>query len=297
MHLTEFWNRHQRHLQLRRRSAYTLVYYRATYRAVEAFLRGAGHSLEAEAVGLGDLREFLAHLHGRGLSEGGIDAHFRALRGIFGWATGDELLERDPTRRLERPSKPVRLPPTLGVDEYRRLLATAKKGSQGVRDTALLVLLFDTGIRLAEVAGLRVTDLHLSEGHARVLGKGNKERIVPLGMRSSEALDRWLRKARKPRHPAVQQVFLNRSRVALTRSGVSQLLADLAAQAGVPRDHAAPHAFRRAFAVNYLRNGGDVFSLQHVLGHTSLEMTRRYVNLLPADLKATHLRVSPGDRL
>ncbi|MVN85316.1 tyrosine-type recombinase/integrase [Deinococcus sp. HMF7620] len=295
MNLTELWQRHARHLKLRRRSAYTVTYYAATGRALTAYLEGEGHQMVAAEVRIGDLRGFMEHLQSRGLAEGGIDAHFRALRGVFGWAVADELLERDPTKRLERPRKPQKLMETLSPDEYRLLLAEARKGPQKSRDTALLVTLFDTGLRLAEVASLQVTDVRLTEGHLRVVGKGNKERVVPLGLRSTEAVDRYIRKARKPKHPCIPNVFLGRSGEPLTRSGVSQLLADLAAAVSIPRAHAAPHAFRRAFAVNYLRNGGDVFSLQHVLGHTSLEMTRRYVNLLPEDLKVAHIRVSPAD--
>ncbi|KEF33387.1 hypothetical protein RDMS_12820 [Deinococcus sp. RL] len=296
MNLTELWDRHARHLKLRKRSAYTVTYYAATGRALTAYLQSEGHTLAAAEVSVSDLRGFMEHLTCRGLSEGGIDAHFRALRGVFAWAVADELLDRDPTKRLERPRKPQKLMVTLSPDEYRLLLAEARKGHQKGRDTALLVTLFDTGLRLAEVAGLQVLDVRLTEGHIRVVGKGNKERIVPLGLRSTEALDRYIRKVRKPRHPSITHLFLGRGGEPLTRSGVSQLLADLAAAVNIPRAHAAPHAFRRAFAVNYLRNGGDVFSLQHVLGHTSLEMTRRYVNLLPEDLKAAHVRVSPADR-
>ncbi|ULH14465.1 tyrosine-type recombinase/integrase [Deinococcus sp. KNUC1210] len=297
MHLTELWERHRQHLTLRRRSSYTLTYYTATYRALWAYFDAQDDVPEAKELTVVQLRQFMFHLQERGLAEGGIDAHFRALRGVFGWAFKEELLSQDPTRRLERPSKPQRLQATLTPDEYRRMLEVAKKSDHKLRDIAVVVTLFDTGLRLAEIAGLQVPDVRLTDGHLRVIGKGNKERIVPLGLRSTEAIDRWLRKARKPRHASVQELFLNRSGSPLTRSGFSQLLADMAVRAEVPRAQAAPHAFRRAFALNYLRNGGDVFSLQHVLGHTSLEMTRKYVNLLPEDLKAAHVRVSPADQM
>lgn len=297
MHLDELWQRHTRHLKLRKRSPYTLTYYDATARAFRAFLEAEGHSLGADSVTVGDLRGFLEYLEARGLAEGGIDAHYRALKGVFGWAVKDELLGRNPTARLERPRKPQRLMVTLSGDEYRRILEAARKAPLRDRETAIVVTLFDTGLRLAEVAGLRLEDVRSTEGYLRVIGKGNKERVVPLGLKCSEALDRYLRKSRRPRHQFTQNLFLNRSGAPLTRSGVSQILADLAEQAKVPRAHAAPHAFRRAFAVNYLRNGGDVFTLQHVMGHTTLDMTRRYVQLLPEDLARMHAQVSPADRM
>ncbi|GBF07250.1 integrase family protein [Deinococcus aerius] len=297
MHLDELWQRHTRHLKLRKRSSYTLTYYGATARALRTYLKGQGHSLRAEAVSVADLRGFMEHLEARGLTEGGIDAHYRALKGVFGWALKDELLDRDPTVRLERIRKPQRLMLTLGGEEYRRMLDAARKSPCRDRETAIVVTLFDTGLRLAEVASLTLNDVRLADGLLRVIGKGNKERVIPLGQMSSEALDRYIRKSRKPRHSFTQNVFLGRAGTPLTRSGVSQILADLAEQAKVPRAHAAPHAFRRAFAVNYLRNGGDVFSLQHVMGHSNLDMTRRYVNLLPEDLARVHAQVSPADRL
>lgn len=297
MHLDELWQRHTRHLKLRKRSPYTLTYYDATARTLRAYLEGEGHDLRAEAVTVGDLRGFMEHLEVKGLAEGGIDAHYRALKGVFGWAMKDELLDRNPTARLERVKKPHRLMVTLGGEEYRRMLAAARKSPFRDRETAIVVTLFDTGLRLAEVASLTVDDVRFADGLIRVIGKGNKERVVPLGQMASEALDRYIRKSRKPRHAFTQHVFLGRAGTPLTRSGVSQVLADLAQQAKVPRAHAAPHAFRRAFAVNYLRNGGDVFSLQHVMGHPNLEMTRRYVNLLPEDLAKVHAQVSPADRM
>ncbi|THF70701.1 integrase [Deinococcus sp. Arct2-2] len=297
MNLSELWERHARSLKLRRRSEYTLTYYRATARSLCRFLTEVEHPMQAEGVTVGDLRGYLEHLQEKGLAEGGIDAHYRALKGLFGWAVAEELLDRDPTRRLERPQKPQRMMVTLSPDECRRLLDVARKSPSKGRDTAMVVTLFDTGLRLAELAGLTLTDVRFTEGHLLVVGKGNKERVVPLGMRSTETLERYIRRHRQPRHISVQGVFLGRTGLPLTRSGVSQVLADLAKQAAIPRAHAAPHAFRRAFAVNYLRNGGDVFSLQHVMGHTNLDMTRRYVQLLPEDLQQVHGRVSPADRL
>ncbi|WP_158263793.1 tyrosine-type recombinase/integrase [Deinococcus arcticus] len=297
MHLDELWTRHARHLKLRKRSLETLRYYDATARKLRAYLEREGHSLQAEAVRIGDLRGFMEYLEESGLKEGGIDAHYRALKGAFGWAVKDELLEKNPTVRLERVKQPHRLMVTLSKEEYRRLLEVARKSHFRDRETAIVVTLFDTGLRLAEVAGLRMGDLHFAEGHLRVIGKGNKERIVPLGLMASQALDRYLRKSRKPRFPFVDHVFLGRTGESLSRSGVAQVLADLAQRAKIPRAHAAPHAFRRSFAVNYLRNGGDVFTLQHVMGHATLDMTRRYVNLLPEDLSRVHAQVSPADRM
>lgn len=297
MHLDELWQRHARHLKLRKRSQHTIRYYDQTARRLQAYLLDTGHSMKAEDVTVHDLRDFMERLEADGLKEGGIDAHYRALKGFFGWALKDELLSRNPAARLERVKQPQRLMVTLTQEEYRRMLEMARKSAFKHRDTAIVVTLFDTGLRLAEIAGLQLADVHFDDGYVRVIGKGNKERMVPLGRMASEALERYIRKSRKPRFPFIENLFLNRAGQPLTSSGVAQVLAELANQAKIPRAHAAPHAFRRSFAVNYLRNGGDVFTLQHVMGHTTLDMTRRYVNLLPEDLSRVHAQVSPADRM
>ena len=141
MHLDELWQRHARHLKLRKRSAYTLTFYDATARALRTHLEEAGHSLLAQAVTVNDLRVFMEHLEARGLAEGGIDAHYRALKGMFSWAVRDELLDRNPTLRLERVHRPHRLMVTLGADEYRRLLDVARRGPYRERETAIVVTL------------------------------------------------------------------------------------------------------------------------------------------------------------
>ncbi|GMA15946.1 tyrosine-type recombinase/integrase [Deinococcus metallilatus] len=191
MHLDELWQRHTRHLKLRKRSPHTLTYYDATARTLRAYLEAQEHCLRAEAITVGDLRGFMEYLEARGLAEGGIDAHYRALKGVFGWAVKDELLDRNPTARLERVKKPHRLMVTLGGEEYRRMLAAARKSPFRDRETAIVITLFDTGLRLAEVASLTVDDVRFADGLIQVIDKGNKERVVPLGQMASEALDRY----------------------------------------------------------------------------------------------------------
>ena len=121
--------------------------------------------------------------------------------------------------------------------------------------------------------------------------------VVPIGATAMTEIGRYQRRERKPQHQHFQQVFLGRYGEPLTRSGVGIRLTRLGQTANVTRDQVAPHAFRRGFAVEFLRNGGDVFTLQQILGHSTLEMTRRYVSFLDEDLKTAHLRFSPGDRL
>ncbi|CAM3817440.1 hypothetical protein DESA109040_22055 [Deinococcus saxicola] len=184
----------------------------------------------------------------------------------------------------------------MNAERIGGLLKAARNSDQPLRDTAMLLTFFDTGIRLGELIGLRVGDLQPDRGLLRVIGKGDQERSVPIGTRAFAAVNAYMMRERRPR-PGVRHLFLNRRGQQMTYSAVSIRLARFSVTLGLPREDTTPHTFRRGFAVEFLRNGGDVFTLQQILGHSSLEMTRRYVNFLDEDLKTAHLRFSPGDRL
>lgn len=216
---------------------------------------------------------------------------------MLSWAFREELLPTNPAARLKLPTLPVRRLPAAGPDATRRLLAAARRGDRPLRDAALVLVLFDTGVRLSELAALRTQDVLAARGVLRVVGKGDRERAVPFGARVAGVLAQYQRRERRPLSPADTVLWIGRGGEPITSFGISQRLAKLAADAGLERAEVAPHAFRRGFAAQFLRNGGNVFELQQILGHSSLEMTRRYVAYLDEDLKAAHVRFSPGDRL
>ena len=172
-------------------------------------------------------------------------------------------------------------------DTLRRLLGLAT-----VRDRAILLLLLDTGLRVAEAAGIRLGDLR-PDGSVKVLGKGAKERIVPIGSTARGAIVRYLGQ-RGPGAPDAP-LFLGR-RGALDWRGMQQVLKRLKTRAGIT-GRCSPHSLRHTFARSYLVNGGDAFSLQQILGHTTLDMVKRYVSLADADVAAKHRVASPADRL
>lgn len=298
MTMAHLWEQFFYHLRVKRRAQTTLHFYGVTRRTLERYAaQEPAFPPDPALLGVTHLRAFVLWLEGQGLKAGGVHAHVRALKAFFGWAHREELLPGNPAQRLERPSLPNHRLPTVTADQVGTLLKAAKATDQPLRDVSLVLTLFDTGVRLAEVIGLRATDLLPERGVLRVIGKGDKERSVPIGTRALGAVSAYRRREREPRHGGVQHLFLSRSGQPMTRSCVSIRLALLSKTAGLSREQAAPHAFRRGFAVEFLRNGGDVFTLQQILGHSSLEMTRRYVNFLDEDLKAAHLRFSPGDRL
>ena len=158
------------------------------------------------------------------------------------------------------------------------------------------MLLLDTGLRIGELVNLKMDDVHMDEGYLKVMGKGKKERIVPMGNIAQKALQRYLFRFRpKPTNPVINNVFLSISSQPLTENSMKLMFTRLAKRAGVYRLHA--HLCRHAFAINYLLNGGDVFSLRNILGHTSLDMVNHYLHFTSAQITAQHQKFSLLDRL
>ena len=252
-------------------------------RAVRRF--GAERPLDG--VVAAELRAWLLELR-QSLAPESIAGYVRGLKVFGNWCAAEELGTAAGFRALRRPRVPRRIIAPFTDAELQRLLAIAEP-----RERALILLLLDTGLRLAEVTGLRVGDLR-PDGTMRVMGKGSKERIVPLGATARRALMRYVaeRGAVRPADP----LFLGRWGRPLCRKSIQLAVADLGRRAGVAT-RCSPHTFRHTFARSYLVNGGDVFSLQQILGHTTLDMVRRYVSLTEADLVARHRVASPADRL
>ena len=198
-----------------------------------------------------------------------VAGYVRTLRVLGNWLAAEGLAAAAALRGLRRPRVPHKLIEPVADDVLRRLLAISS-----VRDRAILLLMLDTGLRLSEVAGIWLGDLR-PDGTLKVRGKGSKERIVPVGSTARTAIVRYLGQ-RGPGRPD-DALFLGRCG-ALGVRGVAQVFRRLKARLGVT-GRLSPHSLRHTFARSYLVNGGDVFSLQRILGHTSLDMVKRYVAL------------------
>lgn len=216
-----------------------------------------------------------------------VAGYVRTLKVLGNWLAAEELARAAALRALRKPRVPDKLIEPVGDDAMRRLLAVAS-----VRDRAILLLLLDTGLRVSEAGGLRLGDLR-ADGTLKVRGKGSKERIVPVGGTARAAIVRYLgqRGGGAPDAP----LFLGR-RGPLDGRGIQQAIRRLKTRIGVT-GRLSPHSLRHTFARSYLVNGGDVFSLQRILGHTTLDMVKRYVALADVDLVDRHRRASPADRL
>jgi len=281
-------------------SSATIKWYVFWSERLIAFLRQRGLSLEANEVTPRIIREFIVDLQKaqasgqRRVSPATINNAFRALRAFFRWAEQEGRISSNPMSRLREPKMPQKAPPAFTREEMARLLKTAATwGSMRERNYAILILLFDTGIRLSELTGLTLSSVFLDEGYIRVRGKGAKERLIPLGQAARRALRRYIREVRGEAQTDV--LFLTRDRKPLKNSGVQSLLKRIGKAAGVKG--VSPHKFRHTFAKEYLLNGGDLESLRRMLGHTSLEMARRYIHLIIDDLELIHRKASPVDNL
>jgi integrase/recombinase XerC len=262
----------------------TVVWYRyITDRCVRRF----GGSRPLDAISAAELRAWLLELR-TFLAPESIAGYVRGLKAFGNWCAAEELGTAPGFRALRRPKVPRRLIAPFSDAELRSLLALADE-----RERALALVLLDTGLRLSELASLSVGDVR-PDGTLHVMGKGAKERIVPIGATARRALVRYL--ATRRGVGRADPLFGSKQHRGLSPRGIQLAIARLGARAGVGT-RCSPHTFRHTFARGYLVNGGDVFSLQQILGHATLDMVRRYVTLSEADLVARHRAASPADRL
>ena len=223
--------------------------------------------------------------------------YVRGLRAFFSWLHREGYTEENILAQLRPPRAPQKLVDVLTDDEVGRILVCLDTDTtSGCRDIAIVITFLDSGLRLSELTGLRFADAHIDHGYLKVMGKGAKERIVPIGSVAQKALQRYVFHFRsEPLYEDEDYFFLTLEGKPMSANAVKLIFARLAQKSGVKRLHA--HLCRHTFATNYLINGGDVFSLQQILGHSSLEMVRRYVSLASAQVRVLHRKFSPMDRM
>ncbi len=234
----------------------------------------------------------------RRLSSATRHGYLTALKAFARWLRRERYVSRDPLAGLAVPRLEDHLFPVFSDEQLGALLAETRGDSPRARRWAAVVwLLLDGGLRLSELVGLTGERLDLERGEARVLGKGGRERLVPLGAAAISALRRYLALRGEP--AGTEPVFLDQAGRPLSRTAVYRGVRSLGRRAGISGVRCSPHTFRHSFATRFLTLGGDVLTLQRLLGHSprSLAVTQRYVTLLDEDLRAAHRRASPGDHL
>jgi integrase/recombinase XerD len=244
--------------------------------------------LTLEGVNRDDLVEFLAGMYREKLESRTVARHLVTLRNFFRFAQVQELITTDPSLNLESPKIRRSLPGYLRLEEVERLLAQPDvTKALGLRDRAMLEVLYSTGLRVSELIGLRVTDLDAKVGCIRCIGKGDKERIVPAGRKALGIVEKYLQNARPKllgKGVSSPALFVNRRGKSLSRVGVWKILSGYGRRAGL-RLALTPHMLRHSFATHLLERGADLRSVQLMLGHADISTTQIYTHVVEERLK------------
>jgi integrase/recombinase XerD len=269
-------------------SANTVTAYRRDLLKFDDFAKK--RKIPLESVTRDNLVEFLASLYRQKLESRTVARHLVTLRNFFRFAQLQELISTDPSQNLESPKIRRSLPGYLRLEEIERLLAQPDdKMPLGLRDHAMLDVLYSTGLRVSELISLRVMDLDTAVGCIRCIGKGDKERIVPIGKKALALVERYLRDARpkligKGKQALATTLFINRRGAPLSRVGVWKILSAYGRKAGL-RSSLTPHMLRHSFATHLLERGADLRSVQLMLGHSDISTTQIYTHVVEERLK------------
>ena len=262
----------------------TLESYGRDLRQFSAF--ASERNLDAGSIDRSHLRDYLGSRRDAGLSPRSSARALSSIRGLFRFLVGSEVLAADPTADIRSPSLWRTVPHTLSSAEIKALLAAPDTSTTlGLRDRAMFETLYATGLRVSELVALTIDRVRLDPGFVRVIGKGRKERLVPLGLAAIEWIENYTGTARaeldRDRRP---ELFLNHRGGTLTRQGFWKILRRHAQEAGI-RAHFSPHVIRHSFATHLVENGADLRAVQLMLGHASLTTTEIYTHVAKERLR------------
>jgi integrase/recombinase XerD len=273
-------------------AANTLSAYDRDLRKFERFAEK--HGLHLEALNRDHVVDFLGDLYRQGLDSRTVARHLVSIRNLFRFALAEGALSADPTLNLESPKVRRSLPSYLRMEDVDRLLNQPDPSTpQGLRDRAILEVLYSTGLRVSELVHLKVSDLEMRMGCLRCIGKGDKERLVPVGRKALAAVQAYLGKSRplllrgREAGKTTPWLFVNRSGNRLSRVGIWRLLTAHGQRAGI-RARLSPHKLRHSFATHLLERGADLRSVQLMLGHADISTTQIYTHVMEERLKQVY---------
>ena len=276
-------------------SANTLTSYESDLVQFQVFLEEELGSSKLSSIDVLAIRSFLAHLHAQGLARASVARKLAALRTFFRFLQREGILEKNPARLVSTPRLDRKLPARVEEGEVELLLeAPDVTEPLGRRDRAMLELLYGAGLRVGELVGLDLSTCDLDSRLLRVLGKGNKERLVPFGEPAEEALRGYLRDRRElvALGEGTDALFLNHRGGRLTARSVRRLMDGYLKQTAL-RSGLSPHSLRHAFATHLLENGCDLRAIQELLGHESLSTTQKYTQLSTRKLLEVYEKSHP----
>ncbi len=270
----------------RRLSPHTATNYARDLRALAEFME-RGNLSDWKRVDSQHVRVFAARAHAGGLSPRSVQRRLSAVRGFFNYLLRERIVTSNPAVEIRAPKAARRLPGTLDVDQLNQLLDIPAEDALAVRDKAIMELFYSSGLRLDELVGLDIGQLDLPDRTVRVLGKGRKTRVVPVGRKAIEALRVWLRERATLADLDDPALFVGRNGTRLKHRAIQLRIAYWARRKGLPA-HVHPHLFRHSFATHLLESSKDLRGVQELLGHADISTTQIYTHLDFAHLARTY---------
>jgi len=260
------------------------------------FLEESGHTSGLKAIKLEDLQDFVGFITEMELGPASQARVISGIKAFFRYLVIEKLVETDPTELLQSPQMGMKLPEYLTIDEIELLIAQIDlSSSQGERNKAIIETLYGCGLRVSELINMRVSDLCLKEGIISVTGKGDKQRLVPLGSMAERQITTYLKQIRvhvSPKKGSEDILFLNIRGSMLSRQMVFLVVKELVQKAGIKK-RVSPHTFRHSYATHLVQNGANLRAVQELLGHASITTTEIYTHLNIRDLRKAILKYHP----
>jgi len=309
--IDELISRYDLSNQAEGKSPKTVAWYTEMLTAFSGFLKVKHHCHNLLAFDINNVRDYILYLRHKPKYQGHpytperdkpispktVQCHVRALKAFSSWLYAEGYISENRLKNLKIPKAPVTIIEPLTPEEIKKITASInKKSFTGSRNYTIFTTLLDTGLRASEAAGITLNNLNLTDGYIKVMGKGSKERIVPIGKYIQMTLWTYIDKVRpEPISPDCNNLFLTQGGKLITVNTIKLLFSRLAKNSGMKKLHA--HLCRHTFAINYLLNGGDIFSLKEILGHTTLDMVNHYLHFTSSQITNQHHKFSPMDKL
>ncbi|HQN66182.1 MAG TPA: site-specific tyrosine recombinase XerD [Smithellaceae bacterium] len=293
--MRDLLNRYHRYLLIEKgASGNTLEAYGRDLKRYLTFLEQKEIS-DARSVAPQTVVDFLVQIKSEGLSANSMNRALAALRGFYNYLLQERVLEESPLTHIELAKVWMRLPDTVSQEEMNRILSGPDNSTpSGLRDRAMLELLYATGLRVTELISLSMNSINWQVGFLAVMGKGGKERVVPVGRTAYDSVRRYVDEARPKfvRSKTTEVLFLNRFGRAFTRQGLWKIIVGYAQKAGLQKN-VHPHTFRHSFASHLLEGGADLRAVQVMLGHSDISTTQIYTHVTRERLKEIHRKYHP----
>lgn len=263
------------------------------------FLLSEKNQLNIKSIKLNDLRDFVTYIHQLNIGENSQSRIISGIKAFFRYLLLEKVIANDPSELLESPKTGTKLPEVLTLDEIETIINTIDLSTpEGERNKAIIETLYGCGLRVSELINLKINDLYFKEGIIRVTGKGDKQRLVPIGASAEKQIKIYkdqIRNHVSPAKNAEDILFLNRRGNSLSRQMVFIMIRQLVEKSGIGKT-ISPHTFRHSFATHLVQNGADLRAVQALLGHVSISTTEIYTHLNEKDLRKAILKYHPRNR-